>query len=176
MDGRLASRLSLSALAIALALSSCAPRRREPLAGSTSAEDRGPDREPNAQAEPGSTIAWVPYEGAFARAASENKPVVIVMTAGWCEHCRTYQGVLADPEVVALSRRFVMVRVDIDAEPAVNRRHAPDGTYVPRTLFFAPDGTPRPELHATHRERFVHFLNTTDPSELLGLMRRASAG
>lgn len=123
-----------------------------------------------------SEIRWTPYDEAFALARREDKPVVVVFTAAWCGHCRTYQGVLEHPEVIALSRQAVMVRVDIDERPDVNARHLDDGGYVPRTHFFRPDGSPIAELRAANRTRYVHFLDTQSPAELLSLMRRAIAG
>lgn len=122
------------------------------------------------------SIHWVSAEEGFAEAARTRKPVMAVFTATWCGQCRTYrENVLTNPEVVAASRDFVMVQVDIDQEPEVARRHAPDGGYVPRTLFFTPDGDHRAELRAM-RPNFQYFLEPRAPTELLTLMARASNG
>lgn len=165
----------LGLLGGALAACSARPHDGAPPSVATEPESTAPAASSIGAAVP-SEIRWTPYDEAFARAQREHKPVVIVFTAVWCSHCRTYQGVLTNPEVVALSEQLVMVRVDIDQRPDVNARYMNDGGYVPRTMFFRADGTPRPELRAANRTQYVHFLDTTHPSELLGLMRQALAG
>lgn len=155
-------------------LASCSARPRDGAPPATAAEPSGTASQRSALAATvPPEIRWTPYDEAFARAQREHKPVVLVFTAVWCGHCRTYQGVLTNPEVVTLSERLVMVRVDIDQRPDVNARYMNDGGYVPRTMFFRADGTPRPELRAANRTQYVHFLDTTNPAELLGLMRQA---
>lgn len=118
-------------------------------------------------------IAWETFEAGIEHARRDHKPVVVVFTATWCTQCQTYRSVLANPNVIALSRRFVMIRVDITDQPGINQRYAFDGTYVPRTMFFSADGAHRAELRSPSRDRFAYFLNPRDPSELLTLMTRA---
>lgn len=120
------------------------------------------------------TIIWVPYDDAFSQAAREHKPVLVVFSAPWCGHCRTYsEHVLSDGSVIAASRRFVMVRVNIDERRDLNARHNVDGGYVPRTMFFTADGAHRPELRAVSRAEYSYFLDTTSPAQLLSLMGQA---
>lgn len=118
-------------------------------------------------------IAWEDFETGLSRAQREQKPFVLVFTATWCSQCAIYRTVLANPQVVAASQDLVMIRVDITEHPDLNQRYAYDGGYVPRTMFFGPDGTHRAELKANARDSFKYFLNPRDPNELLGLMRRA---
>lgn len=167
-------RMAAMASALLLALAACTARPHD----GTTSEHVEPGARPTPTAAPTrpTAIEWTPYDQAFERARNQNKPVVLVFTAAWCGQCRTYQSVLSHPEVVALSQELVMVRVDIDQRPDVNARYQDDGGYVPRTLFFRADGTPLHELRAAHRSRYVHFLDTGNPDELLSLMRRALAG
>lgn len=88
-----------------------------------------------------SAVAWLPWgSAAFARAGAEGKPVILSLTASWCDACglmdRTTYG---DPMVAtAINRRFVPVRVDVDARPDISERYTLGGW--PTTAFLAPDG------------------------------------
>ena len=117
-------------------------------------------------------IDWQPYEAGLARARAENRPVVLVMHAGWCVHCRNYSHVFEDPRIVERARSLVMVRVDTDSEPDVARRYQLDGGYVPRTFFLAPDGTVRAEIDA-RRSQYRYFFDESDPTSLLTAMDTA---
>ncbi|MRG93008.1 thioredoxin family protein [Polyangium spumosum] len=117
-------------------------------------------------------IPWQSYEAGMARAKSENKPVCLVFYTSWCPHCRNYANVFHDPRIVARARDFVMVRVNPDDEAAIGDRYAPDGSYVPRTFFLAPDGALLADVHAP-RPKFLHFYDENDPASLLGGMDAA---
>jgi uncharacterized protein YyaL (SSP411 family) len=87
-------------------------------------------------------IQWLPWSpAAFGRAASEHKPVLLSITAAWCEACHEMdRTTYADPEVAALVRaRFVAVRVDTDRRPDINDRYNLGGW--PTTAFLTPDGS-----------------------------------
>jgi uncharacterized protein YyaL (SSP411 family) len=86
-------------------------------------------------------ITWLPWSAeAFARAATERKPVLLSITAAWCHACHEMdRTTYADPEVAALVReRFVAVRVDTDCRPDINERYNLGGW--PTTAFLTADG------------------------------------
>ena len=86
-------------------------------------------------------ITWVPWTAdAFARAARERKPVLLSITAAWCQACHEMdRTTYADPEVAAVIRdRFVAVRVDTDRRPDINERYNLGGW--PTTAFLTPEG------------------------------------
>ena len=86
-------------------------------------------------------ITWLPWSAeAFARAAREGKPVLLSITAAWCQACHEMdRTTYADPEVAALVRdRFVAVRVDTDRRPDINERYNLGGW--PTTAFLTADG------------------------------------
>jgi len=117
-------------------------------------------------------IQWMSYDDGLARATAEDKPMMVVIYTGWCTHCRNYRReVLADPRVIQESEQFVMVRVNQDDEPTVAHRLAPDGRYIPRTIFLGPDGTIA-EVDAG-RDRYRYFFNEHDARELLRGMQTA---
>jgi len=171
----------LAALAVACAPS--APARERPLAAEPAA-DRAPVAErapvparpprprapePSREGWNDAQIDWQPYEEGLARARAEGRPVLLVMHADWCVHCRNYSHVFEDPRIVERSRDLVMIRIDVDDEADAARRYALDGGYVPRTYFLAPDGSTRTDVDA-RRARFRYFYDENDPGSLLAAM------
>lgn len=118
-------------------------------------------------------IQWRPWAKALAEAKAHQKPICLVFYTNWCGHCRNYSKVFHAREVVEASRRFVMVRLNRDANPRLSRRFAIDGDYIPRTYFLSPDGVPDPRIHAD-RDDFKYFYDEDDPASLLAAMRAAS--
>ncbi len=93
---------------------------------------------PNRAAE----IAWMPWGAqAFERAKSEDKPILLSISAIWCHWCHVMDETsYSDTRVIdAINRRFVPIRVDNDRRPDVNARYNMGGW--PTTAFLAPDGT-----------------------------------
>jgi uncharacterized protein YyaL (SSP411 family) len=89
-----------------------------------------------------SEIAWQTWnESAFARAASENKPVLLSISAVWCHWCHVMdETAYSDDRVISLiNERYVPIRVDNDRRPDINARYNQGGW--PTTAFLAPDGT-----------------------------------
>lgn len=117
-------------------------------------------------------IDWQPYEAGLAQAKAQNKPVCLVLSTGWCPHCKNYSRVFQDDKVAEQARRFVMIHVDADKSPDVARQYQPDGGYVPRTFFLAPDGTLARDIHAP-RPKFLYFFDEHNPASLLGGMEQA---
>jgi uncharacterized protein YyaL (SSP411 family) len=86
-------------------------------------------------------ITWLPWSAdAFSRAARERRPVLLSITAAWCQACHEMdRTTYADPEVAALVHdRFVAVRVDTDRRPDINERYNLGGW--PTTAFLTADG------------------------------------
>lgn len=99
-------------------------------------------------------VGFLPVAGAFgadvewqrdldrgmAAAREEAKPVLIDFWATWCHPCREMDVRLwSRPEVVALSRKFVCIRVDVDASEGVARRFRADA--LPTLVVTDPWGT-----------------------------------
>ena len=87
-------------------------------------------------------IAWMPWgEPAFERAKSEDKPILLSISAVWCHWCHVMDETsYSDQGVIeAINRNFVPIRVDNDRRPDVNARYNMGGW--PTTAFLAPDGT-----------------------------------
>lgn len=93
---------------------------------------------PNRAAE----IGWMPWGAqAFERARSEDKPILLSISAVWCHWCHVMDETsYSDAGVIdAINREFVPIRVDNDRRPDVNARYNMGGW--PTTAFLAPDGT-----------------------------------
>jgi thiol:disulfide interchange protein len=119
-------------------------------------------------------IAWKGHDDGFALAKKEGKPLLLVVYTEWCPHCANYSKVFKDPKVAEKAKQFVMVRLDQDKNKELVAKYAPDGSYIPRTLFFAPDGKLAPEVHAP-RDQYKYFFNENDPASVLGGMDAALA-
>jgi uncharacterized protein YyaL (SSP411 family) len=86
-------------------------------------------------------IAWMPWgEEAFRRAAREEKPLLLSISAVWCHWCHVMDETsYSDREVIDLiNRNYVPVRVDSDRNPDINSRYNQGGW--PTTVFLNPEG------------------------------------
>jgi len=119
-------------------------------------------------------IAWRDMQTGVPEAIKTGKPVLMVMHATWCTACRRYREVFKDERVIAQTRKFVMILVDVQKYPDVNGAFAPDGTYVPRTLFVDAEGEVDNTLIGADPQ-YPHSLRIDAPDELLGLMIRAKS-
>lgn len=139
-------RLAISC-ALAIALCSCTP------AADSAARTHAPD----AIATP-DEVCWESFgEDTFARAAGENKIVLINVVATWCHWCHVMEETTyADPEVAQiLAEHFVTIRIDSDARPDVAERYRAWGW--PATAVLTPDARPvvnlrgyrKPQVFAT---------------------------
>ncbi len=87
-----------------------------------------------------SMIRWEDYSAGMDRALREDKPVLLVIETDWCGYCKALSWSFLDPQVEALSREMVMIRVDADDQPGAARQHMPNGSGVPRTFVFPAGG------------------------------------
>lgn len=117
-------------------------------------------------------VAWTDYAAGLDAAKAGRKPLLLVFYTDWCPHCHNYSRLFHDPEVVRLSRQFVMVRVERDANPSISDVYAIDGNYIPRTFFLSPTGAVLTDL-TSDNEEFRYFFDEHDSTELIALMQRA---
>ncbi|QQG39970.1 MAG: thioredoxin domain-containing protein [Candidatus Aenigmatarchaeota archaeon] len=86
-------------------------------------------------------VQWFEWgDDAFQKAKSEDKLVLLDISAVWCHWChRMDADTYADPKVAALlNEKFVPIRVDTDKRPDVNARYNLGGW--PTTALLTPDG------------------------------------
>ena len=117
-------------------------------------------------------IEWRSYDEGLAEAEKEGKPICLVVYTEWCPHCQNYSQVFHDGEIEQAAKQFVMIRLDQDQDEAVTARYAPDGAYIPRTLFLDSNGVLDAEIKI-NRKQYVHFYDEHDPAHLRKAMKGA---
>jgi uncharacterized protein YyaL (SSP411 family) len=90
------------------------------------------------QAEGVDWYEWGPET--FARAKTENKLILLDLTAVWCHWCHVMdETTYTDPAVIkAINELYIPVRVDTDLRPDVQARYLGNGW--PTTAFLTPEG------------------------------------
>ncbi|MFD1565561.1 DUF255 domain-containing protein [Haloarchaeobius amylolyticus] len=86
-------------------------------------------------------VEWREWgQAAFDEAAGADIPVLLSLTATWCDHCHEMDAeTYAEPRIAAnVNDSFVPVRVDVDRHPRVRDRYNMGG--FPSTVFLAPNG------------------------------------
>jgi len=117
-------------------------------------------------------IAWKSLDDGLALAKKDQKPVCLIVFTEWCPHCKSYSQVFHDPKVVEKAKQFVIIHADQDKEKDKTGAYAPDGGYIPRTVFLAPDGTVATDVHAP-RPQYQYFYDEKDPASVLAGMDAA---
>ena len=116
---------------------------------------------------------WRTLDDGLRAMKDHGRPMMLVVHASWCPRCKELKPAFDSPEIAELSKRFAMVNVDQDEVPAAEQ-YAPDGTYIPRVLFFDPStGNVDPELLNAGRQKFKYFYTPAD--DLAAAMRGALA-
>ncbi|WP_276252563.1 DUF255 domain-containing protein [Halomontanus rarus] len=86
-------------------------------------------------------VEWREWgDAAFEEARAADAPILLSLTATWCDHCHEMdEETYAVPAIAAnINDDFVPIRVDVDRHPRVRDRYNMGG--FPSTVFLAPDG------------------------------------
>ncbi|TKJ40263.1 hypothetical protein CEE37_08020 [candidate division LCP-89 bacterium B3_LCP] len=101
-------------------------------------------------------------DGAFTKAEAQGKPMMMDFYADWCVACveldhKTYN----QPEVLALSRQFINLKMDFTTQNEWTRKMTADYRVMgmPTVIFFSPQGD---EL-----ERFVGYKNSVGVAAIM---------
>ncbi|MGB8952779.1 MAG: cytochrome c biogenesis protein CcdA [Candidatus Aminicenantales bacterium] len=114
-------------------------------------------------------IQWFPFsEEKMAEAGRLGQPVLIDFYADWCLPCKELEKfTFSDPEVIATSRSFIMLKVDlttVQSPQAGELRQRFQIKGVPTLVFLTPDGREFLDLRVSGFE---------DKKEFLQIMKRA---
>lgn len=118
-------------------------------------------------------IEWRDYTEGRKLAHASGLPALVVFYADWCPTCQAYHQIFEDPSVVAASEAFVMIRVNADDAPVLNRLFSYDGLYLPRIFLLNAQGEVLHELYPPDKQ-FRYFIRANRADELASLMRAAS--
>jgi len=116
-------------------------------------------------------IHWYGYEQGLELARKSERPAMLIFYADWCPTCHAYQQIFADGEVLELSKRFVMIRVNVEQRPRLSGRFGDQGEWVPRTYLLTPNGRVMNDVEIATRG-YVSFLGADDPTAFVRVMRQ----
>jgi thiol-disulfide isomerase/thioredoxin len=117
-------------------------------------------------------IAWKSLDDGLALAKKDKRPVCLIFYTEWCPHCANFSGVFHDPKIVERSKKFVMIRLDQDKNKEIGGKYAPDGGYIPRTMFLNSEGAIDADIHAP-RDSYKFFYDEKNPESVLAGMDAA---
>jgi len=118
-------------------------------------------------------IQWHSWTDGLALAKAQSKPIMVLVYADWCPHCRALGPVFADPDIEALAKGLIMVKQNHDENPPwLEPYNEKFGGYVPRIFFFDSNGKMREDLTSGH-PRYPYFYAAEAPEYLKRTMRRA---
>ena len=119
-------------------------------------------------------VSWRSASYGLTKMRGERRPGLVVVMADWCSSCERYRALFQDPEIVALSKSFEMILIELDTSPARAAEWQVDGNYVPRTFVATPDGAVDPSFR-TANPKYAYFFNDAEREALVSTLRQAAA-
>jgi hypothetical protein len=120
-------------------------------------------------------IRWYGWDDGIKSAASQHKPLLLLLHTDSCPKCTLLGHVFRDnKDVHKLAKQFVMVQVNGGTAPmAVVQRFARFGSYYPRVVFLRDDATPMAEITSANSS-FPYYFQPSRPEVLVDAMKRAA--
>ena len=107
-------------------------------------------------------VQWTPWAQAMTKAKAENKPLCLVVYADWCPKCRKIAPFFHKPEVLAATKKAVMVLQNEDEKPDwLANEFSASGNYVPRIFCLDKGGNIDHSIQSGN-QRFPFFYRPND--------------
>lgn len=119
-------------------------------------------------------IKWMSFTKGISKAKKTGKPMLVIFEAKWCKMCKQYKRQFYKKSVVAMSKKLVMVMVNIEKNRGLQKQYSPDGGYIPRTMGFSSKGYLNESITGPDPQ-FKYFLEPKSSHELLTFMKRVAA-
>ncbi|XP_018341476.1 PREDICTED: thioredoxin domain-containing protein 12-like [Trachymyrmex septentrionalis] len=116
---------------------------------------------------------WKNLREGFQEAKISRKPIFLLIHKPGCPTCEKLKPRFTNSiKILNLSQHFVMVSMKKDEISAQDEaKFEPDGTYVPRILFFTSDGKFMKDVYNRHskaNDKYKYFYN--NPSQIIDSM------
>lgn len=108
----------------------------------------------------GTNITWRSFDDGLAEAERTGRPLMMVVHTSWCSRCKALKPQFSQADVTRLSERFVMVNIDQDTDERV-MQYGPDGTYIPRVMFFDAAGELDASIDNDRSPKFKYFYTSS---------------
>jgi len=117
-------------------------------------------------------IDWAADIDSFqAKIKESGKPGMMIIHKSWCGACKSLKPkFIASKAIEEASKDFVMLNTIDDDEPSGDQ-YKPDGGYIPRILFFNPDGEVDASLKNPGRDSYKYFY--PEPNGIVSAMKVA---
>jgi thiol:disulfide interchange protein len=120
-------------------------------------------------------LAWKTWDQGSAEAGKTGRPMLLLVYADWCPHCRNLAPVFSEKPVLEAARGLVMVRQAQDERPAwLTERFGRFGSYVPRTFLLHSDGRVMEDLVSGHPQ-YPYFYTPGKRDLMVENMKKAAA-
>ena len=106
-------------------------------------------------------INWHSYKEGLALAKKTQRPIFIVFQTTWCPHCLNYRKLFFDPDIVKRTKNMVMILVDRDLSPDINKQYGKLGEFVPRTMALNSNGQVIEQIRGAH-PKYPHYIDYED--------------
>jgi len=119
-------------------------------------------------------LHWLSYEQGMSKLKNSDKRGILIIYADCCGTCKAYSTFFKEPEVVKALDGLVLMRANIDAEPAVSKKYGEDGDYVPRTFAVNAKGDIIKGAYS-RPDKFAYFIPADEPQDLLRFLARVKS-
>ncbi|XP_040583116.1 thioredoxin domain-containing protein 12 [Lepeophtheirus salmonis] len=120
----------------------------------------------------GNQISWISWSSQVRKDGKKVKPSMVLLHDPSCPACQRLKPLFASSEEIRdSSPHFHMIQTSKNEEPSSLSLFSPDGSYIPRILFLAPNGTLLKEIinpQANPSYQYFYY----DPQDIVHSMKQ----